>query len=60
MTEKWYQLAFHLTTTCFLSDYSFRQDIRALSAAEFAELIYFVCLAVNATEGSTPFVIKFY
>jgi hypothetical protein len=25
-----------------------------------AELIFFVCIASNATEGSTPFVMKFY
>jgi hypothetical protein len=58
IAEKWYQLAFHSTTTCFLSDNPFGQEFELIQQQNVAEHIYFVYLAVNTTEGSTPCVIE--
>jgi hypothetical protein len=34
----------------------FDRKLELCQQQNVAELIYFICLAVNATEGSTPFV----
>ena len=58
MTEKWYQLAFHPTNHLYCLIIHSNRKLELCQQQNVAELIYFVCLAVNASEGSTTFVIK--
>ena len=59
IAEKWYQLAFHSTTTCLLSDSSFRQEIRALSTTECC-WAHLLCLPCSERDWrvATPFAIQ--